>query len=283
MCVCVYDIFFHKNISIYFYFESYNWWMRKYIYSRRTWICRWLLWLSIGHMLQCSKWLCAVPIREWWINHGNLIRLVRISGRTGRTEYECRFNGTGIKLRSPFLETMQRGPKQRMRIKAAGVPLINRIREYEDTDNWTIPFAFVRSLVYLSHSSTCVFIRICARVFCLLFQTLVIPFPPTRPPKKKAGSQRRVIIMPAAGKNICESLCPFEGIFLAAINLTKGLFDATVSAENSRCIIITTAIGIKFSPTWVFEMHRAMRELDIYIAWLFLSQQSLSVGLRELK
>lgn len=100
-------------------------------------------------MLQCSKWLYTFPIREWWINHGNLIRLVRISGRTGQTEYECRFNRTGIKLRSSFLETMQRGPKQRIRIKAAGVSLINRIREYEDTDNWTVPFAFTRSLVYL--------------------------------------------------------------------------------------------------------------------------------------
>jgi len=52
---------------------------------------------------------------------------------------------------------MQRGPKQRMRIKAAGAPLINRIREYEDTDNWTIPFvpfgpwstfAFVHVAIY---------------------------------------------------------------------------------------------------------------------------------------
>lgn len=37
--------------------------------------------------------------------------------------------------------------------KSRGVPLINRIREYEDTDNWTIPFARVRSLVYVLASA----------------------------------------------------------------------------------------------------------------------------------
>lgn len=58
--------------------------------------------------------------------------------------------------------------------------------------------------------------------------------------------------MPATDKKICGSLYPFEGIFLAAINLTKGLFDATVSAENSRSIIITTVIGRNFSPMSFF-------------------------------
>lgn len=162
-------------------------------------------------MLQCSKWLYTFPIREWWINHGNLIRLVRISERTGQTEYECRFNGTGIKLRSSFLETVQRGPKQRMRIKAASVPLINRIREYEDTDNWTIPFAFVRSVLGLSsHSSACDshILRPCI-LSPPVFQRLVIP----SQKRRQALSQRRVIIMPAAWKKyaeVCVSLKAFS-------------------------------------------------------------------------
>lgn len=127
-----------------------------------------------------------------------------------------------------------------MRIKAAGVSLINRIREYEDTDNWTIPFAFIRSLVYLRIRPR--MIHIFASVYFVSSCFRDSSFPPQ---KRRLSTTRHNY----ARKKICGSLYPFEGIFLLAINLTEGFFDATISAENSRSIIITTAIERNFSST----------------------------------
>lgn len=129
-----------------------------------------------------------------------------------------------------------------MRIKAAGVSLINHIREYEDTDNWTIPFgpwsifAFVH--VWFIYLRPCI---------------LSPPVSETRHSLPKKEGRLSTTRHNYARKKICGSLYPFEGIFLAAINLTKGFFDATISAENSRGIIIITAIERNFSPTWVFS------------------------------
>lgn len=62
-----------------------------------------------------------------------------------------------------------------MRIKAAGVPLINRIREYEDTDNWTIPFVSVRSLVF-----TFVHVQFIRLRPCILSLVSELAFPPKK-------------------------------------------------------------------------------------------------------
>lgn len=97
-----------------------------------------------------------------------------------------------------------------MRIKAAGVPLINRIREYEDTDNWTIPFvSLVFTFIHMQ------FIRLRP---CILSLVSELAFPPKKKGIRLSTTRHNYA---RSGKKICKRLYSFKGMFFVAINLTK--------------------------------------------------------------